>query len=229
MKTPVRATGVSTKAAWRSMMIWVRGKSLDNWLETLAVVLLTTASLITAWNGYQATRWGGKQSTAYSQASGLRIRASDALTAAQLEMMIDIQVFNDFAAAYTQGNQRMMDFLEHQFSDRLRPAVDAWLATRPLENPDAPPNPLAMPEYVSESFVLAHQLEAKADATFADGLDASEQSDKYVLNTVYLALALFFAGISAKISGRPARSLVIVIGVGMLLYGAYHVFSYPTI
>jgi hypothetical protein len=229
VNAPIHSTNLSLRGVWRSTRVWVKGKGADDWLETVAVILLTTASLITAWNGYQAARWGGEQAKAFSKASSARVRASDALTTAQLEMMIDIQVFNDYAAAYTQNNQQMMDFLEHQFSDRLRPAVDAWVALDPLKNPNAPPNPLAMPEYIPTSLDRAHHLEAQADEIFVRGLMASAQSDSYVLNTVYLATALFFAGISAKISGRPARALVISIGAAMLLYGGYHIFMYPTI
>ena len=193
------------------------------------MLLLTTASLMTAWNGYQASEWGGLQSTTYSQASAKRIQASDASKTGNLELFIDIETFNDFADAYASNDTQLMAFLEKQFSDRLRSAVDAWLKTQPLTDPDAPANPMAMPEYVSPSLQRADQLLAEADTLFATGLEASNRSDAYVLNTVYLATALFFAGMASKISGRPARTLVIVVGMAMLLFGVYHAVVTPNI
>ena len=38
---------------------WLRNKDWDDWIETVAVVLLATASLAAAWSGYQAALWGG--------------------------------------------------------------------------------------------------------------------------------------------------------------------------
>ncbi|MCO5176427.1 MAG: hypothetical protein M9890_05580 [Thermomicrobiales bacterium] len=209
------------------LLRWINSQVWNYWLEIIAVLLLTTASLATAWNGYQAARWGGVQSTAYSQASAKRVQASDASSSGFIEMFMDVEVFNDFADAYTSNDTQLMAFLERQFSDRLRPAVDAWLETSPLTNPDAPGSPLEMSEYTTPSFDRAAQLSDEADALFASGLDASDKSDQYILNTVYLATALFFAGIAGKVVGRPARTMIVVVGIAMLLFGLYHIFSLP--
>jgi len=206
---------------------WINSQVWNYWLEIIAVLLLTTASLATAWNGYQAARWGGVQSTAFSQASAKRVQASDANTSGFVEMFMDAEVFNDYADAFTSNDTQLMAFLERQFSDRLRPAVDAWLATSPLSNPDAPGSPMDMPEYRNPSFEHAEQLSDEADALFTSGLDASDKSDQYILNTVYLATALFFAGIAGKVVGRPARTMIIIIGSMMLIFGLYHIVSLP--
>lgn len=212
-----------------STLASIRAKSWDDWLDIVAVVLLTTGSLLTAWNGYQSARWGGVQSTAYSEASSTRVRASDAATSGYLDTIIDVQTFNHWVDAYTSNDTMLMTFLERQFSDRLAPAVDAWKATSPKTNLDAPEAPWVMPEYVSPNIDRAEELTAKADALFTKGTDASERSDDYLLNTVYLATSLFFAGIAGKVAGRSAKAIIIVFGCLMLFYGLYHVVSWPII
>ena len=41
----------------------------------------------------------------------------------------------------------LADFYFKRFREEFRPAVDAWVATRPLKNPNAPLTPFAMPQY----------------------------------------------------------------------------------
>ena len=45
-------------------------------------MLLSLATLATAWSGYQAALWSGEQSQRYSQASALRVRADEDTSAA---------------------------------------------------------------------------------------------------------------------------------------------------
>jgi hypothetical protein len=205
----------------------LRSKEWDDWIETVAVILLATASLAAAWSGYQASKWSGEQSTLYSQASARRVLATEASTKAYLYTIMDIETFNHFATAYDQDNAQLMAFHERQFSDRLRPAVDAWVATDPLNNLDAPSSPFAMPEYMVPERERSGQLEAEAEALFEEGEYANKQSDNYVLNTVFLATVLFFAGIVTKVRGRPARTVIVTLGAILLLYGIYHVATLP--
>ena len=48
----------------------------------IATVVLAVATLVTAWSGYQSARWGGLQSTKFSEANALRIESSRASTIA---------------------------------------------------------------------------------------------------------------------------------------------------
>ena len=47
----------------------------DRWeplAEVIATLILALATLAAAWSGYQSARWGGEQSTNFSQAGALR-------------------------------------------------------------------------------------------------------------------------------------------------------------
>jgi len=206
---------------------WLVNKDWDDWIETIAVILLATASLAAAWSGYQASVWGGEQSALYTQASARRVLATEASTNAYLYTIIDIETFNHFVTAYEQGNEQLMAFHERQFSERLRPAFDAWMETDPLTNPGAPGSPFEMSEYLVPARERAEQLQDEADALFEAGEHANEQSDGYVLNTVFLATVLFFAGIVTKVKGRPGRTVIIALGILLLVFGIYHVATLP--
>ena len=69
----------------------------DRWeplAEVLATIVLAFATLATAWSGYQAARWGGVQSTSYSQAGALRTESTRASTQAGQLAQIDIASYN---------------------------------------------------------------------------------------------------------------------------------------
>jgi hypothetical protein len=206
---------------------WLRGKRWDGWIETIAVLLLATASLAAAWSGYQASLWSGEQSMLYSQASARRVLSTEASTNAYMYTIMDIEAFNLYALAYDQGNTALMEFHERQFSDRLRPAVEAWVATDPLNDPSAPGSPFEMPEYVVPERERAAALSKEAETLFEQGVHANERSDDYVLNTVYFATVLFFAGIVTKVRGRPARTLMVVLGAALFAFGLFHVVTLP--
>jgi hypothetical protein len=208
---------------------WVGGRRWEEWLETLAILLLATASLATAWSGFQAAEWGADQSKKYSQASSRRVQANEAATNAHLDIMTDIATFNSYASAYAEDRPELMAFFEGQFSDRLQPAVVAWLATDPLTSEDAPNTPIEMVEYVVPNRLESDRLKNEANQLFEAGVHASTQSAAYVLNTLYLAAVLFFAAIANRVRLRAARVVMLVLGSMFLVYGMYHVITLPVI
>jgi len=162
---------------------------MERVFEGAATVILAVATLGVAWSGYQATRWNGVQAADYVTASGLRIRSTEAETAAGQDRLFDSQVFSQWLNAYSAGNMQLADLYQRRFRPEFLPAFEAWLATDPLHNPSAPPGPLYMPQYVSAKSLLADQLDHQADVAFDAGQQANETSDEYVLNTVFLASA----------------------------------------
>jgi hypothetical protein len=81
----------------------------------------------------------------------------------------------------------------------MKLAVDAWLKTDPFNNPDAPPHPLKMNEYVVPPEMEASK-QAEIEKLKATGAEeANQNADRYVLLTVMFASVLFFAGIAGTI------------------------------
>jgi hypothetical protein len=186
--------------------------------EVVATVLLGLAALATAWSGYQASLWDGIQSSNYTQASALRTRASQKLTEANQSRLGDLSVFENFIDATVAGDTELADFYRQRFRDEFEPAYEAWTALDPLTNPDAPPSPLAMPEYRLADDREAEDLTARAEAKFNEGEDANNYSDIYTATTLFFAAALFFAAISERFSYQRARaSLLGLAAVGLIV------------
>lgn len=195
----------------------------------MTAIILGVVAVATAWSGYQATRWAGEQSTLYAEASALRVESTrDSALAGQLKLY-DFIAVNNWLNAYTQGNTKLANIFERRFSAELRPAFEAWLATNPLNNPNAPAGPLFMPQYKVSLEETANQLDAQAANTFDKGQAAKEQGDAYVLNTVFLATVLFLTAIAENFKWNRIRAVILVVAVAMLLFGIYHLIVSPII
>lgn len=182
-------------------------------LEVLATVLLALATVATAWSGYQASRWNGEQAKASSRANALRIESAKADSLANAQTQVDVATFMSWADAYAREETFLVDFYSKRFRAEFKPAVEAWIATRPLENEAAPLTPFAMPEYRLAAREEAVRLQTEAETFSARGRANIQRSTNYVLCVVLFASALFFAGISTKLQSPALRRLVLAFGV----------------
>ena len=180
--------------------------------EIVAAVLLSAATLATAWSGYQATRWNGEQAKAAARANASRVESTRASGLANRNAQIDIALFTQWADAYAQEQTMLADFYRQRFRKEFVPAFEAWVATRPLRNPRAPLSPFAMPEYVLESQTDADRLEAAAEENAAEARRNIQRSSNYILAVTLFAAALFFAGISTRLTRPGPRTAILVLG-----------------
>ena len=201
----------------------------ERWFEVVTAIMLGVVAVATARSGNQATRWAGEQSTLYAQASALRVESTRDSTQAGQYKLYDVILINNWINAYTQGNTKLANIYERRFRPEFRPAFEAWLATNPFNNPNAPPGPLFMPQYKVSLDEQANQLEARAAKTFDEGQAAKEQGDAYVLNTVFLAVVLFLTAIAENFKWNAVRAVILVVALGMLVFGIYHLIIYPII
>ena len=84
-----------------------------------------------------------------------------------------------------------------------------------------------MPEYQLSLAAEADRLEMEAEATFAEGTEANQTSDKYILNTVFLASVLFLGGIATRFKAMSARWVIILFSLVILTYGLINLLTYP--
>lgn len=182
------------------------------WLEIFSAVLLSLATVGSAWSAYEATRWSGEQSILQAEATALRIQSSAALGKAAAETQVDVAMFLQWADALSREDQRQADFLRERFRPEMRPALEAWLATRPLQNPDAPPSPFMMKEYVVASRLDADRLLRQADERTAKARTANQINDNYILLTVGFASVLFLGGVGPKFGKATLRTGVTTLG-----------------
>ena len=185
----------------------------DDWVDVAATVLLALATVATAWSGYQASRWNGEQAATAGKVNAARIDSTKASSLANAQTEIDVATFTQWVDAYAQGDRELADFYLRRFRAEFEPAVTAWIATRPLKNPDAPLTPFAMPQYRLAARDEAARIEAKADALAAQVRVDIQRSTNYVLAVVLFAATLFFAGMSAKLPTPRLRLALLIMGL----------------
>ena len=179
-------------------------------------MLLALASVATAWSAYQARQWTGEQSQGYSKATAARIAENRAAALASGQEQIDVATFIQWIDARARHRDDLASFYRARFRAEFRPAFARWLATRPLQNPAAPPTPFAMRQYRLQATAEAERLERSAAAASDHAKDANERADNYMLAVVLFATSLFFAGISAKLGARQTRS--VLLGLGWVVF-----------
>jgi hypothetical protein len=181
-------------------------------VELVATVLLAFAAVATAWSGYQATRWNGEQAKASSRTNALRIDAARAQGLAEAQKQVDVATFIQWVDAYAQSQTELTEFYEARFRPEFEPAFNAWLATNPLTNPDAPKTPFVMPQYELAAEVEAERLDAEAEVSAAQVRRNIQRSSNYVLGVVLFSVALFFAGTSTKLTNPRLRAVTVCVG-----------------
>jgi hypothetical protein len=193
----------------------------------LGAVLLALATVATAWSGYQASRWNGEQAKASGRTNGIRIEAARAQGLAQAQTQVDVATFSSWADAYAHKDTLLADFYFRRFRKEFKPAVQAWIATRPLRNPEAPLTPFVMPEYKLQARQDAKRLDAEAELSAAAVQLDIQRSTNYVLAVVLFAAALFFAGMSAKLPTPRVRRALLAFGLIVFVGTVAWVATFP--
>ena len=199
----------------------------DRWVEFLAAIVLSLATVATAWAGYQASLWGGEQTRHMAAATTANVQSAQQSSAAMQRTSLHATLFVQWATAISEKNTELTDFLYERFPQELKVATDAWLATQPLKNPDAPATPFEMAEYSLPETARAAELRQQSETESALAGTANETSDRYVLLTVIFASVLFFGGISGKFQSKAIDLGMLVLAGSVFLAGLVVLATYP--
>lgn len=198
----------------------------SDWIELLAAVLLALATTVAAWSAYQATRWGGVQTVAFSDAGALRAEANETATIAEAGLETDVEMFSSWLVLAAEGRELGASAIVDRLRDEFRPAFDAWLGEAPFGQ-IPPGRPFDLPQYeqaAGQEMREANELFRRAEAAGIKAREANQTGDDFVLVAVVMATVLFFTGVSTKLRGRGVRlfmlllaSVLFVVGVGFML------------
>ena len=199
----------------------------DRLVSIAEAVLLSIVALLAAWSGYAAAKWSTESRVGLAQAAAARSKANRAdLDAVDLRNF-DSSTFEAWFAAYTAHNEQEMALAEHRFRPQFRVAFDAWRATSPETNPNAPRGPTYMPQYRQPGLAKSRALDRQAKEAFAAGFSAGETSDNYIRTTVYLASVLFLVGISTQFPLRGVRYALVGLGTVLLVFSLVQLSQLP--
>lgn len=200
----------------------------DERVEIVAAILLSLATVLSAWGAYQATRWGGEQANSYAGSANLRAEAGRHGTAASRQIQIDVATFLAWTEATEAANESLAGFVEQRFRPEFKVAFDTWLAKGTSDAAGLPPGtPFDEADYTLAEQTLADQKLKDADAALLDAQTANQIGDDFVLTAVLFASVLFFAGMAARFRPQWIRWSMLGVALVVFVIGLLVEFSLP--
>jgi len=205
----------------------VKASSRHVLFEPIALLLLSLATVGTAWCSFEAAVWGGvSQRTMNLSANASRRAAAAQLQSSQLTLL-DVQLFSHYVNARASSNEALARFYADRFRDEAKTAFDAWMATHPFENTNAPAHPFLTNFYQPRLLEDARQAETESQELWQQAGNAGRNSRSYVLITVLLASALFCGGTASKFQAEWIRRAVLALGLAAFVFAAIRLVLLP--
>ena len=219
-RNPLVRQRLAVRAGWNRLVNTpeaISDRRIRKLSELWETIILSVATLATAWAGYQAGQWNSQQTAMNVQAQTLQLQSGVLEGRAGQLQLIDLAAFANWVNATTDGNQAKARLYEAQFREEFRPAFAAWLATDPLSDPDAPGSPFEMPEYRLRLADEATRLGLQAQGLNISAVEAGGIADRYTLSVVILAGALLLAGLASRFEWEELRVVVVAAALIILL------------
>jgi hypothetical protein len=197
------------------------------WTELIATLLLGLAAVGAGWSAYQSALWNSESFFSIVRAGAMFRQAGLVQNKGYLLRVLDVGMFTAYAQAVSQKNTPLAEFILKRFRPPMKAAVDAWLATKPLQNPNAPSSPFAMTEYRLPEDEEAQQLTIKADRDLTNGKEYNRVSDDYVLITVPFAIVSLFCGLSTKFPTRGMQTAIVAMALAFFIGAVATLASMP--
>lgn len=190
------------------------------------MLLLGVATIGTAWCGYQASRWNQEQGEISRDGSDLRVEGNRQFGLATQAIVYDANLVAQYAKAVVDGDTQLQDFLRSTlFRAEFLPVVDRW--QQAVQDGETPPRLLEDREYLDSQLADYQATQAEAEAKDVEAKEAGENGDDYVLLTVLLAAALFFAGVTTSFKMQMARLVLLMFATVLIAYCLSRIATLP--
>lgn len=198
--------------------------SKKKWIETISTILLSAATVLSAWCVYQSSQWSGEQYFRIDdETAANQFRLQYEVAGAQRQTA-ELQVFLEYASARADSNMRLAEFLFDRFPPPLKKAFVAWKKLDPYKNPDVTPSPFQMKEYIVPELEEANKYAKQAAAFKRAANESDSNSDNYVLLSLILSTVLFFCGMTGV--AEAMRNQKILLGIASLIFVVALVFIF---
>ena len=195
--------------------------------EPIALVLLSLATVGTAWCSYQAAVWGAVSQRTMNLSAAASRRAVTAELQSYQMALLDVLLFSQHINARATTNEALAKFYADRFRNEARTAFNAWMATSPFENPNAPPHPFVTNLYQPRLLAEAALAEDESQRLWQQAGEAGRNGRSYVLVTVLLASALFCGGTASKFETPWMHRAVLALGLTAFIFAAIRLFLLP--
>ena len=195
-------------------------------IEIIAVMLLGVATVGSAFCGYEATQWNGEQARLVREASTDHIESSRLFSLATQIVAYDTNIVAQYAQAAAAKNEQLKAFYRKSLvRPEFLPILDRWEAQ--VKSGVLPTNLLEDKDYLDTQFGPYRKVDAEAVAATAASDVAGSNSDAFVLTAIFLAVALFFAGVTGSFRYAPVRYLLLAAAAITLAFSAVRLVDLP--
>jgi hypothetical protein len=204
-----------------------RSRQSNNRLsEMIAVLLLGVATIGTAWCGYQASRWNQDQGEIAREGSDLRVEANRQFGLATQAIVYDANLVAQYARAVVDGDTQLQEFYRATlFRPAFLPVLERWQQS--IQEGRTPTRLLEDRDYVDSQLADYQATQASAEAKDVEAKDAGKNGDDYVLTTLLLAAALFFAGVTTSFKMQLARLVLLMFAAVLIAYCLSRITTLP--
>lgn len=198
----------------------------DRILEILAVLLLGITTVGTAWCGYQAAQWSEHSDDLARVASDQHVEGARLFGAAIQRVSYDSMMVAQYAQARAEGKPNLLRFYrETLIRPAFLPVLQRWEAE--VQQGRTPVGLAEDKEYQAGELAEYQKTVVAAEEANRTSQDASDIARNYVAITILLAVALFFAGVTASFRYRPARASLLVAALGTVAVAAVQLADLP--
>jgi hypothetical protein len=190
-------------------------------LELIAAIILGVAGILTAYAAFQGALEDGDSLDKYTESATLTADANGYYSDGKAQESQDLSVWTQWAILNSTGQEELAEAIKNNlFSEQLVTAHEEWLT---IPDETSPPTPLDMDQYQESipAYLDGDTTTAEAEQAFADAQKANEDGDKFELASVFLAIALFFAGIATLFKDRPVKLGMLAGSVILILPGLW--------
>lgn len=192
--------------------------------DVIAVVLLSVMAVLTAWCGFEASKWGGAMSIEFSSASSARIQATGFEGQARDQRQHDLTIYASWVEATAANDPALAGYIEARFSETFREAFEAWRDAGMAED-----SPFQRPEYVPDGSTEAAELTSAAEDHFQQALVNNQRGDNYSLLTVLFALVMFLTAMAQRRARRWVSWAYLGMGLTAALAGGIVLLTLPVL
>ena len=190
------------------------------WMEPAVALLMSLATLSTAWSSYQSAAWMRTANRQMGEANSLERKAALLDVQGSQALSVHASMFMQILDAQFSGNQRLADFYVRRLAPDVKQAYDAWMAQKPFDNPKADPHPFVPNLYHMRGAAEAAALREQATQRVDGARRAGTLSGQYLANTVLFAAMLFFAAMSGRFEQPRVRLFTFVLAAILFTFAA---------
>jgi len=201
-------------------------------IELFAAILLGLAGILTAYAAFQGALADGDSLDKYTESAKATADANGYFSDGRAQQNQDANLFGQYITLVLSGQEDTATILrERLFSAELEAATQEWETMDP-DAPETPLTPIGLASYVvpdigTEEGCLEVQPECysskfdESEAAFTEAQKANDDGDKFELAAVFLAVALFAAGIASLFRDRKIQMAMLIGSVVLIIPGLY--------